>query len=389
MTDALDAMLDDHHPTKVAACEWASAELPDGAAMDARGEISRAEWQVFADHGVLGSQVSPDLGGSFTSMVDATLQYEGLGASTADNGLIFAAVSHAVAPVRAIAESATQAQLERWFPALCDGSAFGSFAMSEPLAGSDPWAMTTTAVERPDGTWVLNGTKTWCTLGPIADVLVVFAMTAPERGQWGVTAFIVPGDTPGLSRSDTIAKTGLRACPFSEVVFDDCVLPADSVLGLPGAGAAIFTSTIEKERALLYAAQIGAVGRVVELATEFARARVQGGRHIGSHQAVAHRIVDVEAARQGARLMLYRTAARLDRGEPVLADATYTKIATAEWAIHGLVELIQTFGARGLMPETGIERELRDALAGLAFSGTPDVARNVAAAQLGLNRPAR
>lgn len=381
-------MLDGDHPVKVAAQDWATATLPDGAAMDQRGQVSRADWAALAAYGILGSHVSTELGGMGIGAVEAALIYEGLGASTADNGLIFAAASHAIAPTKAIAESATGLQRDRWFPALCDGSIFASFAMTEPEAGSDPWMMKTTAEHQTDGSWVLSGSKTWCTLGPITDLVVVFAVTEADRGQWGISAFIVPGDTAGLHKGRPIEKSGLQCCPFGELHFDDCHLPAEALLGRPGSGAAIFTKIIEHERAMLYASQIGAVGRVLDLAIGHATTRVQGGEHIGSYQAVSHRLVDIKAAHECARMLLYKAAARVDLEQPVLAEAALTKIVTAEWAIEAIVDAMKTFGALGMTRELGLERELRDSLGGLAFSGTPDVARNVVAAQLGLNRQA-
>lgn len=389
MTDPLEAMLDLEHPVKTAARDWASARLADGETMEQRGIVDKNDWALFAEFGVLGTHVASELGGMGIGAVETALIYEGLGASTADNGLIFAAASHAIAPTRAIAESGSPAQLEQWFPALCDGSTFASFAMSEPSAGSDPWMMETTAEQRADGTWVLNGTKAWCTLGPITDVLVVFAVTDASRGQWGISAFIVPGDTDGLEKGATVEKSGLQSCPFGEVSFVDCHLPADALLGQVGSGAAIFTKIIEHERALLYASQIGAVERVLDLAVQYAKERIQGGTHVGSHQAVAHRLVNVKAAHESARLLLYKSAARIDRNQPVLTESALAKIVTAERAIEAVVDIMKTFGALGITKDLGIERELRDSLAGLAYSGTPDLARNVAAAQMGLNRRSR
>lgn len=386
MTDPLEAMLNLHHPVKTAARDWASASLPDGAAMERKGLIDKDDWAAFAEYGILGTHVSKELGGMGIGAVHTALLYEGLGASTADNGLVFAAASHAIAPTRAIAESGSPEQLEQWFPALCDGSTFASFAMSEPNAGSDPWMMETTAQAQSDGSWLLNGTKAWCTLGPITDVLVVFAITDPTRGQWGISAFIVAGDIEGLEKCPPIEKSGFQSCPFGQVHFVNCHLPASALLGQVGSGAAIFTKIIEHERALLYAAQIGAVERVLDMAIDYAKTRVQGNTHIGSHQAVAHRLVNIKAAHESARLLLYKSAARIDRNQPVLTESALAKIVTAERAIDAIVDAMKTFGALGMTKELGLERELRDSLAGLAYSGTPDLARNVAAAQLGLNR---
>lgn len=379
-------MLDDRHPRKQTAIAWADANLDDGPTMARRGIVDRSDWQTAADYGLLGLHVSADLGGQGIGAVESSLVYEGLGASTADNGLIFAIASQAMAPTKAIANSASPAQRERWFPALCDGSLFASFAMSEPNAGSDPWALETMATETGDGGFVIDGVKSWCTLGPICDVALVFAVTDPGRGQWGVSAFIVPGDSVGLERSAPIEKSGFQTCPFGELRFTECRVGPDALLGSRGSGAAIFTKIVEQERAFLYAAQIGAVERVLGIAVDHARQRVQGGIHIGSHQAVANRLVDIKAMHECARLLLYKAAARVDRNLSVGLAGPLTKIVAAESSIDAILDAVKTLGALGLTIDAGLERELRDSLSGLAFSGTPDLARNLIAEQLGLNR---
>lgn len=388
MINALDAMLDNNHPKKVEVRDWASANLPDGARMAAQGLVSRSDWRAVADFGLLGTHVPRELGGQGLGAVESSLVYEGLGASTADNGLVFATAAHAMTPARAIANSASPEQQERWFPGLVDGSLFASFAMSERRAGSDPWSIRTTAVASRDGSWILNGTKAWCTLGPICDVALVFAVTDPSRGQWGISAFIVPGDTAGLERCAPIDKSGFQSCPFGELVMTDCRVESDALLGGVGAGAAIFTKIVEQERAFLYASQIGAIERVLDLGVSYARSRVQAGCHIGAHQAVANRLVAIKSAHESARLTLYSAAARIDRNQSVGLAGPLTKLVTAEPAIDAMLGVIKTFGAMGLVIDTGLERELRDALSGLAFSGTPDLARNIVAEHLGLNRPA-
>jgi len=389
MIDALDAMLDLDHPIKIAARDWATANLDDGPTMQERGVVDKRDWATVGARGLLGSHVPIELGGLGIGAVESALIYEGLGASSADNGVVFAVASQAIAVVKAVAATASPHQRERWFPRLVDGSTFASLAMSEREAGSDPWSMTTTATKQSDGTWFLNGAKAWCSLGPVCDVAIVFAVTDPDKGQWGITAFMVSADSDGFERGPAIDKTGLQSCPFGDIRFVDCRVGDDARLGHEGAGAAIFTKVTEQERAFLYAAQIGAIERVLDSAVDYARRRVQGGVHIGTHQAVAHRLVEVKAAHEAARLALYKAAACVDRAMPIGMAAALTKLATAETAVAAMVDAIKTFGALGLTTELGLERELRDSLAGLAFSGTPDLGRNLVAAHLGLNRRAR
>ena len=385
--DAFRAMLELDHPVKRLARDWASENLP--AASDLKGSVvDRDTWRRVGDAGLLGMQLPAEHGGSPRSATDIALTLEGLGNSTADSGVVFAIASQAVTSSRAIAASGSPEQLARWAPGLAAGDAFAAFAMSEAQAGSNPWEMSTTATARDDGSWILNGTKTWATLGPICDVALVFAASDPDKGQWGISAFLVPADTPGFVRGQPIPKMGMQSCPFGELHFDDCHVPADALLGRVGAGAAIFTSVVEAERAFLYATQLGMAERMLDLAVSFARTRQQGGVHVGSHQAVAHRIVDMKVHHEAARLLLYKAMARHDRGESFALEAALAKIMTAELAVNASIDALRTFGASGYITSTGIEVEIRNALAGLSYSGTPDITRNIVASGLGLSRPA-
>jgi len=384
---ALEAMLDDAHPVKVAATNWGSAVLPQQTKLDPEWMVDRPTWEQAGAYGLLGMHLPSSRGGSDASAVDIALTFEGLGASSADNGVIFAIASHALTATRAFAASGSEEQLDRWAPGLASGAVFASFAMSEADAGSHPWNLSTRAVAQSDGSWVLNGSKAWVTLGPLCDVAIIFAATDPEKGQWGISAFIVPADTPGFERMPATQKMGMSACPFGELRLTDCHLGPESLLGKAGAGASIFSRTVEAERAFLYASQIGSVERSLASAVEYARLRRQGDVHVGSHQAVSHRLVDIKLHHEAARLLLYKTAARHDRGQAIALEAALTKLMASETGVQASIDAMRTFGAAGYTTELGIESEIRDALGGLAYSGTPDVTRNIVATQLGLARP--
>jgi len=384
---ALEAMLDLQHPTKQAAINWAGATLPTQAGTDPAWVVDRDTWKAAADYGLLGMQLPTGHGGIDATATDIALTFEGLGASPADNGVVFAIASQALTANRAVAVSGSAEQLERWATPLGSGDLFASFAMSEADAGSHPWDLTTKAVAQPDGSWILNGAKAWVSLGPICDVAIVFAATDPDRGQWGLSAFIVDATTPGFERLPAIAKMGMHSCPFGELRFTDCQIGPEALLGSVGAGASIFSRTVEAERAFLYANQIGATERSIERAVEYARQRHQGGVHVGSHQAVSHRLADAKLHHEAARLLLYKTTARYDRGESIALEAALTKLMASEKAVDAALAAVRTFGASGYTSELGLESEVRDAIGGLAYSGTPDITRNIVAAQLGLARP--
>lgn len=380
-------MLDLDHPVKRAARTWANDNLPLTAAVDSDWVVDRATWQAAGSGGLLSMQLPAAHGGKPLSATDVALTLEGLGASQAESGVVFAIASQAVTSSRAIAASASAAQLDQWASPMALGDAIVSFAMSETSAGSHPWELTTTATADSDGSWVLNGTKTWATLGPICDLAVVFAATDADKGQWGISAFLVDAATPGFERGDAIEKMGMRSCPFGELRFNDCRVPADALLGRVGAGAAIFTSVVEAERAFLYASQLGVAERMLEQAVEHGRSRRQAGVHVGSHQAVSHRIVDMKLYHEAARLLLYKATARDDRGEPFAFEAALAKLMASEVAVTSSIDAMRTFGAAGYITSTGIEAEVRNALGGLSYSGTPDITRNIVAAGLGLTRP--
>lgn len=383
---ALDAMLDLDHPTKVAAENWGDARLPAQSGLGSDWIVDRDTWRQAGDYGLFGLQLPIDHGGTEASAVDIALTFEGLGRSAADNGVIFGIASQALTANRALAVSGSPQQLERWAPGLGSGELMASFAMSEPDAGSHPWDLGTKAVARDDG-WVLNGTKAWVTLGPVCDMAIVFAATDHAKGQWGISAFIVDAQTSGFERLPAEQKMGMHSCPFGELRFTDCHVGVDALLGKVGAGASIFSHTVEAERAFLYAGQIGAVERTIGRAVEYARQRHQAGVHIGSHQAVSHRLADAKLHHEAARLLLYKTAARYDRGESIALDAALTKLMACETAVQASIDALRTFGASGYTTDIGIEAEIRDALGGLAYSGTPDITRNIVASQLGLARP--
>lgn len=386
---SLAAMLEIDHPRKMAAATWAARELaPLGPGLD------RDRWRRCAEFGIQRLSVPAEDGGSGSSMVESLLTFEGLGLGCGDNGFVFALSSQVFAMQSALRSAATPAQLERWLPPLLAGDAFGAFAMSEIDAGSDSSAIATTAVRRgevddPEARYVLNGTKSWITLGPVADTAVVFATTDPAKGRWGITAFVVDTAASGITTSPAIEKMGLESSPLGSISFDDCELSAKQRLGPEGAGAGVFTKAVEGERAFLFAAQLGASERVLNRSIERARTRKQFGSIIGSNQAVSHRIADMKLAHEMARLLVYKTAALHDLGRSVSMASALAKLQTSEMAVSTALDAVVLHGAEGYTTELGVERELRDAIGGLAYSGTSDIQRMVIARLLRVDAPIR
>ena len=377
----VDAMLDLAHPRKMDAATWAAAELAD----DVDG-FDRNRWRRAAAYGVQGLTIPREFGGSAVSAVDAMLTFEGIGLGCDDNGTNFALASQVFPAQMTLARFGSSEQQARWMPGLLDGSTVASFAMSEPQAGSDTSAITTTARQHDDGSFRLDGVKSWVTLGPVCDVVIVFASTDPSAGRWGLTAFVVDADAPGVERHRAQEKMGLRNCPFAHIRFERCVVGPDRVLGAVGAGGSIFNAAVEIERAFLYAAQLGATERVLDRTIHRARSRTQFGQPIGAFQAVAHRVVDMKLRHETSRLLLYGAAARFDRGEAVTMAASLAKLQAAESAVMTGLDAIRLHGAEGYTQECGIEVELRDAVGGLSYSGTSEIQRNIVASLLRLDR---
>lgn len=377
-------MLDSEHPRKTAAATWAREFLTD----QAEG-FDRAQWRRAAGFGVQALTIPTTYGGADASGVEAMLTFEGLGLGCVDNGLVFALASQVFPSQMSISRFGSDAQRQRWLPGMCDGSIVSSFAMSEPEAGSDTAAISTTATLLEDGSYRLDGEKAWVTLGPVCDVVIVFATTEPGAGWWGLTAFIVDAEADGVVRGEIEPKMGMRSCPFGRMRFDGCIVGDDQLLGSVGAGAAVFGAAVEAERAFLYAAQLGSMERVLDRTIQRARSREQFGQPIGGFQAVSHRIVEMKLRHEASRLLLYAAAAKHDRGEPVAMAAALAKLQTSEMAVQSALDAVRVHGAEGYTDACGLEGELRDAVGGLAYSGTSEIQRNIVARLLKIDRPLR
>jgi alkylation response protein AidB-like acyl-CoA dehydrogenase len=241
--------------------------------------------------------------------------------------------------------------------------------------------MATTAIESPDG-WAINGTKSYITNGAVADVHVVYCrLDVPDRKR--LVCLIVPPDTPGV-RTRRLATIGTQTNALGEVIFEDCRVGANAVLGRPGAAGSQFQAAIEKERALIFAPIVGAMQRQVELAIDHAKHRIAFGRPTGSFQAVSHRIAGMAMRVEIARLLLYRVAGLKGRGARAPLESAIAKVTISEAFLRSSADLIRTYGGAGYLKQAGVEHFLRDATGGVLFSGTNDILHGIIARQLGL-----
>ncbi|MGX1852812.1 acyl-CoA dehydrogenase family protein [Streptomyces sp. NBC_01456] len=350
---------------------------------DRNATFDEAGWQACADFGVLGWPIRKEYGGGGLDPLTAIMAYEALGEGCVDNGLVFAINNHLFACAVYLADHGTEEQRRRWLPSLCDGSLVGAHALSEPEAGSDMLSLTTTA-ERDGDTYVLNGTKKFISNGPRADLFIVFARTATDGApQRAVTAFVVPADTPGLTARD-IPKAGLRGTLMGEIAFEGCVVGEDQRLGAEGAGYQLFTATMEWERGFMFASQVGVMSRLLDRCVSHAASRRQFGRAIGSFQSVSNKIADMRVRLELSRLMLYKVGWLRSQGRLAMHEASMLKLYVSESLKTTALDAMQIHGARGYTEELGIEREVRDVLAGTIYGGTSDIQRSIIAGLLGL-----
>jgi len=369
---------------KKAVIEFAQKELKDDLIeLDRQSGFSQKNWEKCAHFGILGLPFPEKYDGAEADILTTMLTMEGLGYGCKDNGLIFGINAQMWSVQMPIFSFGTEEQKEKYLPRMCKGEIIGAHGMSEPDSGSDAYSLRTRA-ERVDGGYVINGTKMFVTNGPVSDLAVVFASVDPAKKMWGVTAFIVEKGTPGFSISNHIEKMGLRTSPMSELIFQDCFIPAENRLGPEGAGANIFANSMEWERSSILASHIGAMERQLETSIQYARDRYQFDQPIGKFQSVANRIVDMKVRLETARLLLYKVAWLKKEGKPAVMEAALAKLYLSESFVQSGIDAIKTLGGYGYMTEFEVERDLRDAIGGTLYSGTSDIQRNIIARLLGL-----
>jgi alkylation response protein AidB-like acyl-CoA dehydrogenase len=366
------------------AVEFARKELnTDIPEQDRAGDFPREAWLRCARFGVQGLPFPEHLGGQGADLATTVLVLESLGYGCQDNGLLFSLNAHIWSCALPIWKFGDKDQQSRYLPALCDGSMIGVQAVTEAGSGSDALAVSTRAVRDGDH-YVLNGEKTFITNAPVADVFVVLARAGDTGTIADLCAFVVEKGTDGLSTGAPFDKLGLRTSPMSEVAFTDCRVPASALLGGPGAGMTVFTTTIEWERGFIMAAALGTMRRQLEDSTEYAAHHQRFGRPIGKNQSVAARIVDMRVRLDAARLLLYRLAWLKDQGKRTTLDSAIAKLFLSESFVESSLSAFDTYGAYAYMTGTATERDLRDSLASRIYSGTSDIQRTVIANMLGL-----
>ncbi len=350
---------------------------------DKEAIFSRELWKKCADLGIQGCAFPENYGGSDADILSTMLLMEGLGYGCKDSGLIFAINGQMWTVQMPILKFGSDAQKDRYLPKLCSGEWIGAHGMTEPGSGSDAFGLSTTAKLEGDH-YLLNGTKTFSTNAPVADVFIVFATVDKSKGFMGVTGFIVEKGFPGFSVGKDLEKMGLRTAPMAELILEDCRVPVENRLGKEGNGAAIFDDAIEWERSCILASLIGGMERQLEACIKYAKERRQFNKPIGKFQSVANKIVDMKVRLETARLILYKLAWMKKEHGKATMDAAIAKLYLSESWVESCRDAIQIHGGYGYTTEFELERDLRDAIASTLYSGTSEIQRNIIARYLGL-----
>ena len=366
------------------AIEFARKELNDDIIRRDHDEIfSHEGWKACAHFGVQGLPVPAEYGGMGLGISEVIAVMEGLGYGGRDQGLLFSLNAHLWTATLPILFFGTDDQRRKYLPGLSDGSIIGANGASEPDAGSDIFSMRMRAEKRGDS-YVLNGTKTFVSNAPVANLFVVYATVDASLGAMGITGFLVDGNTPGLTVGRKLEKMGLRTSPMSEVVFDDCAIPIENRLGREGRGVAVFECSMEWERGCILANYLGLMRRQLESCIDYARNRRQFGKPIGKFQSVANRIVDMKVRLDACRPLVYRIGQLKQQNKAAVLEASVAKLFVSESLVKSCQDALQIFGGYGYMVEQGIERDLRDALGSTLYSGTTEIQRNLIAKSLGI-----
>ena len=345
---------------------------PIAAEIDKTNEFPRQLWPKLGELGLLGITVEEEYGGSGLGYLEHCIAMEEISRGSASVGLSYGA--HSNLCVNQLRRNGSDAQKRNYLPKLISGEHVGALAMSEPGAGSDVVSMKLKAEKKGDR-YILNGSKFWITNGPCADVLVVYAKTDPDAGPRGITAFLIERGFKGFSTAQKLDKLGMRGSDTGELVFEDCEVPAENVLGEVGKGVNVLMSGLDYERAVLAAGPLGIMQAAMDAVIPYVHQRKQFGEPIGTFQLVQGKLADMYTTMNASKAYVYAVARACDRGETARKDAAGAILYAAEKATQIALDAVQLLGGNGYINDYPTGRLLRDAKLYEIGAGTSEIRR--------------
>lgn len=347
------------------------------------GIFDRELWRSCGELGLTGLTIPKEFGGQGMDAVSTVLALEALGYGSTDPGLNFGIAAHLLAVAIPIWLYGNEDQRQRLLPGLCDGTAIGGNAITEETAGSDVYNMQTLAVKDGDA-YRLNGKKTFCSNGGEADTVLTYAATNPDKGYFGgITAFVLEGGKQDFGWSDTKQKLGVRSCSLATLIQDNTLVEESNRLGREGAGAQIFSMSMAWERICLGAIHLGAMDRMLKMATKFANKRFSGSQNLSSYQAVTHPFADLKVQLEGARLLTYKAAFALDNKKKGNLAGSMAKLSVSECYKHFCLQMMQLFAGKAYHTPHPVEIQMKAALGATLYSGTSEIHRNLVSREIG------